>query len=92
LSAEIISRTAEETYMYTIEKNVDPPAKAVRLQMPLKDLEIGDSFLVKIPRDISEATVRQRMHRFQKKNPGVRLSLRRVDAHFMRLFRVEDQQ
>jgi hypothetical protein len=80
---------------FAIEKGIAMPFRQRLPEMPLAEMNVGDSFLIENladnPADVT--AVRQRIFRFHKANPNVRLSLVRdneVDGA-MRLFRLQDR-
>lgn len=74
---------------FQIDSDVAPPKKIP--EIPFDLMNPGDS--VKLPNLSSTDvdTVRQRMHRYQIKNPGAKLSLVKDpnDSGAMRLFKLE---
>jgi hypothetical protein len=76
---------------YKIEKNAPPPETSLPA-MPLAALEVGDRFKVTLKEPSDKATIRQRVHRFQKKNPPIRLSVRKIDEDHCWVYRLEDKE
>ena len=81
-----------------IEKNVPmpPPSRPSLPKIPLADMEVGDCVTMTLDGDrdvdVAIATVRQRLHRFQKSNPPKKFSARKVDNETFRVFRMEDDE
>ena len=78
---------------YTLDDHVSPPKQLP--EMPFERMSVGQSFLIPgLTNKTDIAAIRQRMHRYQKSNWPVRLSLVKdkevPDA--MRLFRLADRQ
>lgn len=74
-----------------IEKNVPLPETNSLPPMPFEKMEVNDSFVVELQSPTDKKTVRQRMYRYQKKNPNVRLSLRKIDDDSVRVYRLADR-
>ena len=87
-----MSRSKTKEPPIKIEKNVPLPMRSKVPPLPLEQLAVGDSFLLKVKDKTFRATVRQRLYRHQKANPNVRLSMRTVDKDTVRIFRLEDHQ
>lgn len=73
-----------------IEKNVPLPIRSVVPPLPLEEMEIGDSFKLELEDEKDRGTVRQRLFRFQAKNPPKRFSMCSISDTTVRVFRVED--
>lgn len=75
-----------------IEKNVPIPERNNLPDLPLQDMEIGDSFMIEMETDNNSRavqTLRQRVSRFQTQNPNLRFRVMRdVTEKGMRVFRV----
>jgi len=82
-----------------IDKDVPLPLKpAPTPDMPLAELEVGHSFVLKNIDDKAKAAIRQKMTRYQNSNPPVRLSMQstrenlgQLDTWVIRIFRTEDK-
>lgn len=85
---------------YEIESNAPKPRHRVeRPRLPplpfdkLAAPEDGQHQCIKVQATSEQIpALRQRMHRFQKSNPKVRLSLNTVDENTVRIYRIEDRE
>jgi hypothetical protein len=73
-----------------IEKNVPMPTRSNVPELPLDQMEVGDSFAYELQGDKDYAVVRQRLTRYQKSNPPVRFSMKKVSETEVRVHRIED--
>lgn len=77
---------------FKIEKNHPIPITSAIPPLPLNELSISHSFVVEAEMGNERNTIRQRLSRFQKANPPIRLSMRAVDDRHVRIQRVEDRE
>lgn len=75
---------------FKIEKNIPMPVRSQVPPLPLGDLKVGDSFVYEMKGDGDHAVIRQRLTRYQKRNPPCRFSMHRVDERKVRIHRIED--
>lgn len=77
-----------------IDKNVPLPEVSYLQPVPLKEMEVGDSFLLKKLTFKMKAALRQRITRFQKAHPKTMFSMRQEerqgDLFSIRVFRMKD--
>ena len=73
-----------------IERNVPLPVSSDVPSLPLEQMLVGESFVLKLNSDTDKSTVRQRVGRFQRNNPPKRFSVRMVENKSLRVFRVND--
>lgn len=87
-----MSNLTVKTENVLIEKGVPVPDRNKLPNLPLQTMEIGDSFLLQMSTDNDNRavqTLRQRISRFQSKNPSRRFTVRRDgDGDGMRVWRV----
>lgn len=57
---------------------------------PLDQMDIGHSFVVDIDDDQHRIAIGQRLHRYNKKNPPKRFTMRKLNDRQVRVFREED--
>ena len=75
-----------------IDKNIPVPARTKIPPLPFEDMDVGDSFLAPVEADNTRMiqALRQRVARFQRKNPKFRFSVLRDTQHnMMRVFRIQ---
>lgn len=75
-----------------IEKNIPVPVRTKMPPLPFADMDVGDSFLAPVEADNTSMiqALRQRVARFQRKNPKYRFSVVRDAQHnMMRVFRIQ---
>jgi hypothetical protein len=77
---------------FTIEKNVPMPVKNMLPDFPLDDMEIGDSFVVNLVVERDRSAVRQRLSRYQQRNPPKRFSAHIISENVVRVHRVHDYE
>jgi hypothetical protein len=76
-----------------IENDVPLPKKKQKVpDLPLSDMEVGDSFTMGEQTDRMKNAIRQRLVRYQKSNQPVKFSMITEENGHVRIFRVEDQQ
>ena len=73
-----------------IETGIEIPKKRNKLNLPIREMESGDSVLIEWTGDADDKhrqqqTLRQALWR-EKKNTGMGFSLRKIDEDFSRLF------
>ena len=74
-----------------IEKNIPLPVYSKVPELPLDKMKIGESFVIGLSEEIKKSTIRQRVARFQKRNPPKHFAMRPWDdGDSVRIFRVED--
>lgn len=78
------------TQKFKIEKNVPMPVRSQVPPLPLGELDVGQSFVYELEDERDHAVIRQRLTRFQKRNPPVRFSMNRIDETKVRIHRIED--
>jgi len=79
------------TEQIIIKNDLPLPNRANNRFLPLDQLEVGDYFEL----DISNQRIpslRQRLWRYNRDNPPVKLSLNKVSDTKVRVFRIEDQK
>ena len=76
---------------FKIEKDVPIPTNRLP-PMPFSKMKLGESFEVELTKPSDKATIRQRIVRWQKANPGKRLSMIQMSEHKVRIFRVRLNQ
>ena len=81
-----------------------PPKPAPTPELPLAELKVGHSFVLKKINDKTKAAIRQRMTRYQNSNPPVSFSMQSIreyrgkvavdteDTWTLRIFRIEDKE
>ena len=75
-----------------IQKNVPLPPKPEPIpDLPLAQMVVGDSILVKDVSDKMKNAIRMRLIRYQNSNPPVVFSMRTVKDGEVRIFRIEDK-
>jgi hypothetical protein len=75
---------------YQIEKGVPLPHRLSPFN--LDDMEVGDSFLVKVHDKRERQTVSQRLFRYRKNNFPKDIIFASIDDSTVRIFRVEDRE
>ena len=75
----------EKEDFYPIESDVPPP---VLPPMPFDKMQVGQSFKVDLPLPRNKSAVRQRIVRWQKENPGCRMTMVAIDENTVRVWRV----
>ena len=74
-----------------IENSIPLPSLLSNIPpLPLGEMKIGDSFLVKVDSKSDQSTIRQRTHRYRVKHPSVRFSVWKEDDKHVRVFRIAD--
>lgn len=71
-----------------IEENV--PVPNLIPELPLEDLKIGQSFVVRITTATQLGNLRQRLYRFKKANPPKEFLTRKVGKNEYRVWRIDD--
>ena len=72
-----------------IEKNVPIPKRAELPDLPLNQMEIGNSFVLDID-DSGRGALRQRIYRYQKSNWPKRFRVSKIDDEAVRVHRIAD--